>query len=172
MRPLVIAALAMAPLAGCPAPPTSFARAAQVAQEFNQDARFNRSELMMEHVAPELRDDFAARHRAWGTAVRLADLEVAGVRAHGDHELRVTVRVAWYRPEEEELRVTLLEQSWRDGGGWQLEQEKRIEGDVGLLGEVIVYQTPDMPRQPARFPTVRLGGETRPWPGAAGSAGN
>jgi hypothetical protein len=161
MRTIVLTLLATsgaAALAGCPAPPTALARAQQTAQEFNQDARFGRSEMMMEHVAAAARDDFAAHHRGWGTKVRVADLEMAGVRARGDHELEVVVRVAWYRPEEQELRTTTLQQSWRDKDGWQLVEEIRLDGDVGLLGEQVVYQGPATTRLPAQFPTVRLGG--------------
>jgi hypothetical protein len=164
MRPIVrrmiilLSALACAAaLAGCPAPPTALARAQQAAQEFNQDVRFGRNQLMMEHVAPAARDAFAAQHRAWGTGVRVADMELAGLRPRGDHELDVIVRIAWYRPEEQELRTTTLQQSWRDAEGWQLTEEKRLEGDVGLLGEPIVYEVPTA-RPPARFPTVRLSG--------------
>src|SRR5271165_5973496 len=91
-----VGSLAAAFLAGCPAPPTALARAQQVAQEFNQDARFGRDELMLEHVAPSARDAFVARHRGWGTTVRIADLELAGTRSPGEHELIVLVRVAWY----------------------------------------------------------------------------
>jgi hypothetical protein len=157
---LVLASSGPAALGACPAPPTALARAQQAAQEFNQDARFGRSEMMMEHVAPSARDDFAAHHRAWGTNVRVADLELAGIRPHGDHELEVIVRVAWYRPQEQELRTTTLEQRWRDNEGWQLFEEQRLDGDVGLLGERVVYEVPNPARLPAQFPTVRLGGGT------------
>jgi hypothetical protein len=161
MRKLVVvlfASFGALGLEGCPAPPTALARAQQAAQEFNQDVRFGRSELMMEHIAPSARDDFATRHREWGTGVRLADLELAGIRPRGDHELHVIVRVAWYRPEEQELRTTTLEQRWSDKNGWQLVEEKRLDGDVGLLGEHVVYETPSEGRAPAQFPTVHLGG--------------
>jgi len=161
MRKLVVALFGWSGalvLGGCPAPPTALARAQQVAQEFNQDVRFGRSELMMEHIAPAARDDFAAHHRAWGTGVRLADLELAGIRPRGDHALHVIVRIAWYRPEEQELRTTTLEQEWSDKNGWQLVAEKRLDGDVGLLGEQVVYEVPSASRPPAQFPTVHLGG--------------
>jgi hypothetical protein len=166
MRPsfvLSFAAPLAAVLAGCPAPPTALARGQETAQQFNQDVRFGRNDLMMERVAPAVRDDFVAHHRAWGTGVRVADVELAGLRAHGEHELEVLVRVAWYRPEEQELRVTTVEQRWRDSNGWQLALEKRVEGDVGLLGETVVFQSPDDPSSSASprrglFPTVRLGG--------------
>jgi hypothetical protein len=163
MRPIVVLVFVspcLAALSGCPAPPTALARAQQVAQEFNQDVRFGRNELMMEHVAPAARDAFAAQHRAWGTNVRLADMELAGLRPRGEHELDVIVRVAWYRPEEQELRTTTLQQSWRDTDGWRLTEEKRLDGDVGLLGEHVVYELPSASRPPAQFPTVRLGATT------------
>jgi hypothetical protein len=161
MRRFVVSLLGpcgIALLVGCPAPPTALARAQEAAQEFNQDVRFGRNQLMMEHVARAARDNFAAQHRGWGTSVRVADMELAGLRPLGDHELDVIVRVAWYRPEEQELRTTTLQQRWRNLDGWQLTEEKRLEGDVGLLGESVVYELPKEPRSPARFPTVRLSG--------------
>jgi hypothetical protein len=148
-------------LAGCPAPPTSLARAQQTAQEFNLDSRFGRGEAVMDRVAPDARDDYTSHHRVWGSAVRVADVELAGMRPHGEHDVEVFVRVAWYRIEDEDLRSTTLQQTWHDkpdGSGWQLVAERRVEGDLGLLGETIVYQAPATPRPPAQFPTVRLGG--------------
>ena len=94
-------------------------------------------ELTLEHVAPAARDSFAARHRAWGSGVRIADLELAGIRSRGEHDLCVFVRIAWYRPEEQELRTTTVQQDWHDTGGWQLMAEQRVDGDVGLLGEAV-----------------------------------
>jgi hypothetical protein len=155
---LLLRSLAAAALVGCPAPPTALARAQQAAQEFNQDMRFGRNQLALEHVAPAMRDAFASHHRAWGQGVRLADIEISGLRPRSDHELDVIVRVGWYRPEEQELRTTTLEQKWRDAEGWQLVGETRLEGDVGLLGESVVYEQPSAPRSRSQFPTVRLNG--------------
>jgi hypothetical protein len=72
---------------------------------------------------------------------------------------RECARVAWYRPEQQELRLTTLKQGWRNQNGWQLVAEQCVEGDVGLLGEPVVYQAPEEVRSPAQFPTVRLGGD-------------
>lgn len=143
--------------AGCPAPPTALAKAQEVAREFNEDTRFGRMELSLDHVAPAAREAFAARHRSWGTGVRIADLELAGIRARGEHDLCVFVRVAWYRPEEQELRTTTLQQDWHDTGGWQLTAEQRVDGDLGLLGDALAPPPQRGPRPAARFPTVRLG---------------
>ena len=147
-------------LMGCPAPPTALARAQQAALELNQDLRFGRIELVMEHVAPAIRETFAAQHRAWGASVRLADVEVAGFQPRSERELDVFVRVAWYRYDEQELRSTTLQRNWREDDGWRLTSEKRLEGDVGLLGEAVVYERPEPPPTRAQFPTVRLSGTT------------
>ena len=145
-------------MTACAAPPTAIARAQQNAQELNEDMRFGRNELAIEHVAPTARDAFVARHRAWGAAVRLADVELAGMHARGEHDVDVIVRVAWYRPDQDELHVTTLKQLWSDTGGWKLVGEQRLEGDIGLLGETIVYEAPAGSPHAAQFPTIRLGG--------------
>jgi hypothetical protein len=145
-------------LVACPTPPTSLARAAQTAQEFNLGSRFGRSEFLMDHVSPDERATYTLAHRGWGGAVRVADVELAGFQPRGDHDVDVLVHVAWYRTEDQQLRSTTLQQSWRDKPeGWQLIAEHRVEGEMGLLGEPVVYAAPEA-RSPSQFPTVRLGG--------------
>ena len=69
--------------------------------------------------------------------------------------------LGWLK-EDEELRSTTVEQTWNDNpAGWQLVQERRVEGEMGLLGEPVLYQNPD-PRRPTQFPTVRLTGNVGP----------
>jgi hypothetical protein len=152
--PILLAPL----LAGCPMPTTGIANCQQTAQDFNLDARFGRNESLMEQVAPAERDEFALHHRAWGDAVRVADVEFGGMKEHGK-TVDVIVRVAWYRPEQQELRRTTLKQEWSaKGTGWELAAEKRLDGDIGLLGEEVVIETPPAPKGPSQFPTVRLYG--------------
>ena len=116
----------------------------QTAQDFNIDARFGRNEMLLEQVAPAEREEYALHHRAWGTEVRVADVEIAGMKSHGDKDVDVVVRVAWYRPEQQELRSTTLKQRGTPKGtGWQLVAEKRVDGDIGLLGEAVVIEAPD-----------------------------
>jgi hypothetical protein len=149
-------------LAGCPAPPNSLARAQQAAQEFNLDSRLGHGELSLERVAPEAREQYTNQHRAWGTNVRVVDVELVGMKAQGERDVTAFVRVAWYRPEDEELRSTTVEQCWTDKpAGWQLVREHRVEGEAGLLGEQVFYQGPEAPR-PRQFPTVRLSGSVEP----------
>jgi hypothetical protein len=156
--PLLGAPLLLA-LAGCPMPTTGIAQAQQQAQEFNLDARFGRSELVMSHVAPAERDEYSLHHKAWGQDVRVADVEIAGMKARCDKDVDIVVRVAWYRPDQQELRSTTLQQAWHaKTDGWELAGEKRLDGDIGLLGEAVVYQAPSEPRPPSQFPTIRIGG--------------
>jgi hypothetical protein len=158
MRSSYAALYALTLTAACPAPPTSLARATQTAQEFNLNARFGRADFLMERVAPDERAPYTATHRSWGSGLRVADVELAGLQPRGDHDVDVLVRVAWYRPEDQQLRSTTLQQSWHDKPeGWQLVAERRVDGEMGLLGESVVYAAPEA-RSPAQFPTVRLGG--------------
>ncbi len=166
MRAAILVFSMAVPLTGCIGAGTGIARAQETVQEFNAATRYGRSEIALEHVAVAARDDFAAHHRAWGTGVRIADIEVAGirevagVRPKPKHDAEAIVRVAWYRPEQQELRSTTLKQGWRDENGWRLVSEERLEGDIGLLNETVVYESPREPRGPSYFPTIRLGGGT------------
>ena len=160
MRPTFVLSLALAPLlAACPAPTTGLAAAQQQAQSFNLDARFGRNEIVLDQVSPAEREEFAMHHRAWGLAIRVADVEIAGMKAHGDKDVDIVVHVSWYRPEQQELRSTTLQQAWHaKTDGWQLVGEKRVDGDIGLLGEAVVMEAPTAPKAPSQFPTIRLGG--------------
>jgi hypothetical protein len=144
-------------LVACSPPPGSVARARENAQELNLDARFGRTELALEHVAASAREDFAAHHRGWGSSVRIADIDFERMKPKGKHDVDIFVRVAWYRPEQQELLVTTVKQTWRDTAGWQLVDEERLEGALGLLGEPVVFQAPPGAREPVQFPTIRLG---------------
>jgi hypothetical protein len=149
-------------LLGCPvghqSPP---ARAQEAATELNVNTRFGRMELAAERVAPAAREAFLTRRKAWGGNVRVADYELAGFRMKSDSDAEMLVKVAWYRLDEGDLRVTTLKQKWHDfKGDWRLTDESRAEGDIGLIGE------PAPPAEPsakgsspknAQFRTIRLG---------------
>src|SRR5277367_1906756 len=85
-------------LSGCPGPATGMDHARQTSQEFNADMRYSRTEDLIGRVSSAARTDFAAHHRAWGSDVRIADVEVTGLHPKGERSALVSVRVAWYRP--------------------------------------------------------------------------
>jgi hypothetical protein len=165
MRPTFVlcVSLALAPvLTACPAllPSQGLAKAQETAQSFNQDARFGRNELVLDQISPAEREEFSLHHRAWGVGIHVADIELAGIKAHGDSDADISVHVSWYRPEQQELRSTLLQQTWHHKtDSWQLVGEKRMDGDIGLLGEAVVIEAPTAPKGPSQFPTIRLSGE-------------
>jgi hypothetical protein len=170
MRRLLLLAACAAPLGACITPPTPMAKAQEATQEFSVDLRYGRNEAALEKVAPSARDEFTAHHRAWGAGVRIAEVEITGMHLKGDRDVDVLVNVAWYRPDQQDLRATTIKQHWHDQNGWQLVKEERAEGDVGLLGETIVVERPAEAPVPAQFPTVRLrGGDGS---GAAGGSEN
>ena len=163
MRPLYALGLSVF-LLGCPAmsqsPP---ARAQEAALEMNLNARFGRMELAAESVAPEAKEQFFHKRKGWGGKVRVADYEMTGLKMVGkkEEDAEVFMRVAWYRIDEGDLRVTTVRQKWHSfKGSWKLVGEERLDGDAGLLGE---YVAPPKTTQPtlgskqAQFPTIHIG---------------
>jgi hypothetical protein len=152
-----IALLALS-CASCAAAPNGIAKAQDAAQELNVNARFGRMEMAIERVAPQERDDFIFHRKGWGGKLRIADVEMAGLRPKSEGAIEVNVRVAWYRIEDQELRVTTVRQDWQDlNGEWKLVGEHRADGDIGLLGEQVVIDAPTAPRARTQFPTIRIG---------------
>jgi hypothetical protein len=89
--------------------------------------------------------------------VRVADYEMLGLRMKGESDAEVFVKIAWYRIDEGDLRVTTIKQKWHDfKGGFKLVDESREGGDLGLLGEHVAAPPP-APKKNAQFPTIRLG---------------
>lgn len=165
MRTTIAVALLSVFALGCPLGGQSKpARAQEAALELNLNARFGRMEMAAEHVAPKARDQFFDRRKAWGGTVRVADYDLTGLRMQGEDDAETFVKVAWYRANEGDLRVTTLKQKWHDfKGDWKLTEEMRVDGDLGLLGEPVAPSAaPAAPARRAQFPTVYLGSGSAP----------
>jgi hypothetical protein len=137
------------------------AMAQEAALELNLNARFGRMELAAERVSPKARAPFFDRRRAWGGSVRIADYDMTGLKMTGEDDAETFVKIAWYRANEGDLRVTTLKQKWHSDakGDWKLTEEQRLEGDLGLLGEppVPLAAVTEAPKR-SQFPTIYLGG--------------
>jgi hypothetical protein len=161
-----VAALALATLStlavGCGLSGQSKpARAQEAALELNLNARFGRMEIADEHVAPKAHEKFFESRKGWGGSVRIADYDLTGLRMKGEDDCESFVKVAWYRANEGDLRVTTIRQKWHDfKGDWKLTEEERIDGDIGLLNEApaIVAAASGTPTaRHSQFPSVHLG---------------
>jgi len=165
-------ALFLAFLAGCPGFHQSpGVRLQEAATELNVNTRFGRMEMATESVAPNARDAFMERRRAWGGDIRVADYELAGVRVkETETEAETFVKVAWYRIDQGDLRNTTLKQSWKSfKGDWKLVDEVRKDGDAGLLNEQAAISNAQTSAPPgavkpaaAQFPTIKLGEKPEP----------
>lgn len=146
-------------LTGCPFGQQSpAARAQEAANELNVHMRFGRMELAAEHVVPAARQAFLERRKTWGGHIRVADYEFAGFHMKGDNDAEMLVKIAWYRIDEGDLRVTTLKQKWHAfKGDWKLVDELRSDGDIGLLGEARSPSTATTAGRNVHFPTIRLG---------------
>lgn len=167
MRPLVLALLlsasavpALTLATGC-AGQSRPARMREAASELNLNARFGRMELASEHVAPEAREAFFKRRAVWGGRVRIVDSELVGVRFEKDEsEARATVNVAWQPVDDGDLRLTTVNQTFKDKrNGWLLVSEEVAGGDVGLFGgkPAAPKDAPKATPRKNQFDTIRLG---------------
>src|SRR4051812_41715915 len=85
-------------LLGCPAHQSTQARMQEAASELNINTRFGRMEMAAEHVAPNAKEQFFERRKAWGNHIRVADYEFGGMRMAKDQEdAEMIVKIAWYR---------------------------------------------------------------------------
>lgn len=153
-----LVALALA-LSGCMAPPPPSQRVADIAREVNLAARFGRMDLALEHTAEGARPSFTKRRAGWGGPVRVLDFELASLSMKDSENATVVVDIQWMRIDEELLRMTRVEQTWRGGTedhGWVLVRERRVAGDLGLFGEKIARAEPRPEHGDVQFPSKTI----------------
>jgi len=158
MRSIGLALLAGLTLAACIAPPPS-QRVANVAREVNLAARFGRMDLALERTALGARRHFTARRAQWGGPVRVLDVELSGLSMQDAEHAIVLVDFQWTRLDENTMRSTRIEQTWRGGSedrGWTLVRERRIAGDLGLFGERVAKAEPTEPHRDVQFATKTI----------------
>jgi hypothetical protein len=157
MRTAVLALLGVI-VSGCFAPPPPSQRVAEVAREVNTAARFGRMDVALEHTSDGLRSHFAKHRQAWGGDVRVLDVELSALSMKDTENATVVVDFQWMRVDEDTLRMTRVEQSWRGATqdhGWTLVRERRVGGDIGLFGEPVArLEAP--PRDDVQFPSKTI----------------
>ena len=158
MRTLRFLALASLGLVGCMTPPTPAERVTDAAMNLNVAARFNQLDVALAHAAKDQRSEFMKRHAAWGQTLRIVDVEMASLSLPESDRAIVLVDYAWIRNNEGTMRATRVEQQWKDDAGWHLVHEKRLAGDVGLLGEPMPEAPPPQPDKQFATRTIREDG--------------
>jgi len=131
--------------AGCMTPPTPAERVTDAAMALNIAARFNQLDVAVAHASKAARPDFMRHHAAWGQSLRIVDVEMASLSLPESDTAVVLVDYAWIRNNEGNMRATRVEQTWKDDAGWHLVREKRVAGDIGLLGEPVPEAPPAGP---------------------------
>jgi hypothetical protein len=143
-RNVVLAIAACLTVAGCAIPPTAAERLAESANDLNTAVRFGRMDIAMDNVKESYREDYAKLHRAWGSALRIVDWEVTGLRVRKDGDADVNVTVTWQRFDETTMRNTELYQQWTPyRTTWALVTEEERGGDPGLISDVVGLKLDD-----------------------------
>jgi hypothetical protein len=140
-----LCSLLLLSLSGCMTPPSPAERVTDAAMELNLAARFGQLDVAVSRTAKSARSDFMLRHAAWGQSLRIVDVEMASLTLPESDRAVVLVDYAWIRNNEGTMRATRVEQTWKDDAGWHLVREKRIAGDLGLLGEPVPDAPPPQP---------------------------
>lgn len=139
-------------LAACMPPQVPAREVSDVARDFNLATRFGRMDVAVEHTSEAHRQRFLDSRASWGTDLRVVDVELSQLKVPDAESAEVIIDVSWVRVDEDRLRSTRIRQDWENpGGGWLLNAERRIGGDVGLLGENVVVLRPEA--RDAQFPT-------------------
>ncbi len=146
-----LAVVLSASLAGCMTPPSPAERVTDAAMALNVAARFNQLDVALARAAAAERPEFMKRHAAWGQTLRIVDVEMASLTLPESDKAVVLVDYAWVNNNEGTMRATRVEQVWKDDAGWHLVHEKRLSGDIGLLGEALPEAAP--PRPDKQFAT-------------------
>ncbi len=135
-RALSVAALSAFLASGCLMPPGRDTKLSDAARNLNVATRFGRLDVAAQLTAEETRTVFLERRAEWGGAVRILDVEIAGIELSPEDAALVQVDVSWIRNNESVVRTTRVAQVWREGkSDWLLEREKRVSGDLGLFGD-------------------------------------
>jgi hypothetical protein len=135
-RPFALLALALG-LVACLAPPGPAERLGYSAYELNTATRFGRMDIALSHVAAGVQAEFSGRHRDWGRAVRIVDVDLLGMQLQTPDLAEVEVAVSWHRIDDTILRQTTVAQKWtQQQGDWRLSEELRTGGDQGLYAEL------------------------------------
>lgn len=153
------AALGFGLASGCMLHRTSSERLVDAAQKLNVAARFGQLDTAAEHTSRASRPMFLERRRQWGDAIRVVDVNVAGLNLVDDEHAEVTVQYAWTRMDESMLHATVVKQYWENPElrGWRLEREQSFSGDAGLFGDRAPVVVESAPREDVHFATKSLG---------------
>jgi hypothetical protein len=153
---LVLGLLAASQLAACQPMNTPARKVSDIARDANLAARFGRMDVAVEHTAPAHRSEFLRQRADWGKEIRILDVEITKLELKDADTAEVFVDVGWVRMSEGLLRSTRVKQAWQsEESDWQLAAEERLSGDLGLLGEPVVYLRPEAPRD-VHFPVRTL----------------
>jgi hypothetical protein len=145
MRKLCSLLAILTTMGGCMTPPSPAERVTDAAMALNIAARFNQLDVAVSHASSKERPEFMKRHAAWGQSLRIVDVEMASLSLPESDRALVLVDYAWIRNTEGNMRATRVEQTWKDDAGWHLVAEKRVAGDIGLLGEAVPDAPPPQP---------------------------
>lgn len=97
----------------------------------------------LEHIAPDAREKFIARHRDWHHGIRIVDIELVGMAMPDKGDPTITWAVSFQRIDEQEVRSAVVMQRYVEKRqSFLLVDETLVDGDPGLFSKAATAAPP------------------------------
>ena len=97
---------------------------------YNENVRWERFQKAAVLLPPRQRSEAVDAWDERSHDLKITDWEVIAMTPHGDGEIRAHIKLSWYKPSEEIVRVTDEVQTWhKTGRNWLMVEESRLRGD-------------------------------------------
>jgi hypothetical protein len=102
----------------------------QTIHVYNENVRWERYDKAAVLLPPRQRADAIDAWDQRAHDLKITDWEIIRMTPHGDGEIHAQIKLSWYKPSEEIVRVTDEIQTWhKTGRNWLLVEESRLRGD-------------------------------------------
>jgi hypothetical protein len=150
-RRFIVAAVIGALVGGCSSGLTDRDKLVESLTLYTDAMRWQQWDQASNHLAPERRKEFLARHDELPDRIDVTDVEITRrITAPDGRVATVVVALSWLDKADPVVKKTVLEQRWElRGSSWVLGKERRLRGDP--------LPAPRRGRRPATQPASQQG---------------
>jgi hypothetical protein len=116
---------------------TPQARFSDAANTLNDASRWGQVDLALLHVSPRYVERFTDRHREWGEALSIAEVDLVRMQIAPDRKTATSeISLSWFDDGGVMIRTSTITQKWEtEGGKFKLVDEAVRRGDPRVFSE-------------------------------------